>query len=184
MIVLIDEFENHSKLNTLLFRSKRNKAKENKNRHIYEHMAILQISTYVMFTLPKWFETINKLNLILNEPKTITFESKKSKTKENNNINQGTYDNSHFCKFFPLVFVSELFAFAMLSLFRLFANNKKINITLTEPKTNKRENKTMHLYAYGHFCKNYQDTYFEPLWLIFSKLNFPSLCPSSKNTSR
>jgi hypothetical protein len=39
MIVLIYEFENHSKLNTLLFRSKRNKAKENKNRYIYEHMA-------------------------------------------------------------------------------------------------------------------------------------------------
>jgi hypothetical protein len=35
----------------------------------------------------------------------------------------------------------------------------------------------MHLYAYGHFCKNYQNTYFEPLWLIFSKLNFPISLP-------
>jgi hypothetical protein len=77
----------------------------------------LQILTYAMFTLLKWFETVNKPNLILNEPKTITFESRRSKTNKNQNQNNHTYDN-------------------------------------------------------GHFCKNYQDAHFEPLWLIFSKPNF------------
>jgi hypothetical protein len=62
-----------------------------------------------------------------------------------------------------------MIAFAMLALFRLFANNKKLNITLIEPKRNKRENKNMQLYAYGHFRIYYQDAYFEPLWLFFSK---------------
>jgi hypothetical protein len=49
-----------------------------------------------MFTLPKWFETITKLNLILSELKTIAFESKKRKTIKNNNNKRGTYDNGHF----------------------------------------------------------------------------------------
>ncbi len=56
----------------------------------------LQILTYALFILLKWFETINKLNLILKEPKTTTFESKKSKTIKKNNKIRGTYDNGHF----------------------------------------------------------------------------------------
>ena len=56
----------------------------------------LQILAYVIFTLLKWFEIINKLNIILNESKTITFESKKNKTNKKNNKKRGTYDNGHF----------------------------------------------------------------------------------------
>jgi hypothetical protein len=48
----------------------------------------LQILTYAMITLCKWFENIN-------EPKTIPFESKKSKTNKKKIKNQVTYDNGH-----------------------------------------------------------------------------------------
>ena len=62
-------------------------------------------------------------------------------------------DIGHFCKLIPLVVYEWMFAIAMLVLFRLCANHNKLNITLTEPKINKRENKNMHLGAYGQNCK-------------------------------
>jgi hypothetical protein len=45
------------------------------------------------YAMLRWFETINKPNLILNEPKTRTFESNKSKQIKKK---RGTYDNGHF----------------------------------------------------------------------------------------
>jgi hypothetical protein len=51
--------------------SKRNKAKENKIK-IESYMSIwphLQILTYAMFTLLRWFENINKLNILPLNPK-------------------------------------------------------------------------------------------------------------------
>ena len=48
---------------------------------------------------------------------------------------------------------------------------------LTEPNKSKKKNKNMHLYAYGHFCQSYQHAHFEPLWLLFSKPNFPRFLP-------
>ena len=45
--------------------------------------------------------------------------------------------------------MSECFCIAMLALSILCETIKKLNITLTEPKRNKRKNKNMHLYAYG-----------------------------------
>jgi hypothetical protein len=98
MIVLIDEFENHFKLNTLLFRSKRNKAKENKNRYIYEHMANLQILTYDMFTLLRWFENIHKLNILPLNPKQYHWSQRKAKTNKKKIKKQGTCDNDQIWK--------------------------------------------------------------------------------------
>jgi hypothetical protein len=40
-------------------------------------------------------------------------------------------------------------------------------------KANQNQNQNSHTYDNGHLCKNYQDAHFEPLWLFFSKLNFP-----------
>jgi hypothetical protein len=38
---------------------------------------------YAIFTLPKWFETITKLNLTHNEPKLMTLGQRKRKENKN-----------------------------------------------------------------------------------------------------
>jgi hypothetical protein len=53
----------------------------------------LQILAYAMYTWLKWFETINKLNLTLNEPKTMTFGQRKSKQNKIKWKTLVTYDN-------------------------------------------------------------------------------------------
>ena len=45
---------------------------------------------------------------------------------------------------------------------------------LTEPKRNILENKNMHLGANGHYWHLYPEAHFEPLHLLFSKLD-PSI---------
>jgi hypothetical protein len=58
----------------------------------------LQILAYAISTLPKWFETITKLNLTLNKPKTMTFgqrKSKEKKRKEKKMKNPNTCHNGH-----------------------------------------------------------------------------------------
>jgi hypothetical protein len=66
-----------------LFESKRNQAKENKIKSYMSIWPYFQILTYDMCTLLRWFETINKLNLILNEPKRIPFGQRKANKNKN-----------------------------------------------------------------------------------------------------
>jgi hypothetical protein len=127
-------FEIGSKPKTMPIGSKRNTPKENKIK-IESYMSIwphLQILTYAIFTLLRWFENINKLNILLNEPKTITFESKKSKTNKNKNKNQGTYDNGHFCKYYQDAYFEPLWFFFSKPNTIIFLSGSQVHIKVSK----------------------------------------------------
>jgi hypothetical protein len=60
------------------FQNQRETKKNKIKREAYVSLwPFLQIVAYAIFTLPKWLETINKLNLTLNQPKRVQFGQRK-----------------------------------------------------------------------------------------------------------
>jgi hypothetical protein len=52
-------------------------------------------------------------------------------------------------------------------------NTKQYHWSQRKAKTNKKKIKKQGTCDNGQIWKSYQDAYFEPLWLLFSKLNLP-----------
>jgi hypothetical protein len=68
----------------------------------------------------------------------------------------------------------------MFTLFRWFENINKLNIILPTTKQKwKEKNQNSNTCDNGLFWIFYQDTYFEPLWLLFSKPNLLIFLPRS-----